>query len=120
MRARRLSVVDAEGGTVIAGEVLRADSFWRRLRGLMGRRPLETGEGLLLTPCNAIHTFFMSEPLDALFLDAAGGIVGMAENLPPWRTRFVPGSCQVLELPAGTIARHGLGLGRRLRLEPLQ
>lgn len=117
--ARLLRVVDGERGTVVAERVLEAGSFGLRLRGLLGRGPLGPEEGLLLTPCNAIHTFFMPGPIDAVFLDAAGRVVGVAERLPPWRARRVPGARRVLELPAGAVARHGLAAGRRLRLEPL-
>lgn len=117
--ARFLRALDGERGAVVAERVLEAGSFGLRLRGLLGRPPLGPGEGLLLTPCNAIHTFFMPGPIDAVFLDADGRVVGVAERLPPWRMRVVPGARRVLELPAGAVARCGLAAGRRLRLEPL-
>src|SRR5437667_363339 len=39
------------------------------MRGLLGRDRLEPGEGLLLRPASAVHTFFMRFPIDAVFLD---------------------------------------------------
>lgn len=116
---RLLRVVEDDRGAVVAERVLEAGTFGLRLRGLLGRAPLGPGEGLLLTPCNAIHTFFMPGPIDAVFLDGGGRVVAVAERLPPWRARAVPGARRVLELPAGAAARCGLAAGRRLRLEPL-
>lgn len=106
------------GGRPLAGRVERADAFRRRLRGLLGRTGLAPDEGLLLSPCGAIHTFFMRFPIDAVFLDATGRVVGVAESLPPWRWRAVPGARAVLELAAGTVARTGVRPGDRIRFVP--
>lgn len=103
-------------GPVVARRVMHANTFWRRLRGLMGRRSLMPDEGLLLDPCNAIHTFFMRFPIDALFLDAEGRVVGVVESMPLWRWRIMPGARAVLELAAGTVARTGIRQGDRIRL----
>ena len=40
-----------------------ATTFFQRARGLIGRRGLEPGTGLLILHCNAIHTFFMRFPI---------------------------------------------------------
>ncbi|MBQ2136582.1 MAG: DUF192 domain-containing protein, partial [Selenomonas sp.] len=32
-----------------------ADTFWRRFCGLMFRKQLSKGQGLLLAPCNGVH-----------------------------------------------------------------
>lgn len=62
-----------------------ADSFWKRGIGLMGRRSLEAGTGLLLRPCKAIHTCFMRFPIDVIFLDAANRVVMTRQQVAPWR-----------------------------------
>ena len=41
-----------------------ADNPWSRFRGLMGVRHLEQGDGLLIDPCDNIHTHFMRIPID--------------------------------------------------------
>ena len=53
MRSGR--VVEHPGGRTIAARVARADRWWQRLRGLLGRDRLDVGEGLLLVPCRAVH-----------------------------------------------------------------
>ena len=62
-----------------------ARTFSARLRGLIGSKRLPPGEGLLIPGCSAIHTFFMSFPIDATFLDADGNVVKTVRNIKPWR-----------------------------------
>ena len=79
-----------------------AEGFFARARGLIGRPPPPPGEGLLIPHCNAIHTFFMSYPIDAVFLDKEGRAVKTVRNIRPWRP-FVWGGFrarQVLETAA--------------------
>jgi len=81
-----------------------AEGFFARAKGLIGSKPLPVGEGLLIPKCNAIHTFFMSFPIDATFLDGAGEVVKVVRNIRPWRP-FVWGGFrakQVLETTAAT------------------
>ncbi len=58
---------------------------WARMRGLLGRRGLPPGEGLLIRPCNAIHTLGMRFAIDARFYDRRGRLVREALGLPPGR-----------------------------------
>lgn len=53
-------IANRSRGVVIADHVQVATSFWSRGRGLIGRRRLPAGFGLVIKPCGAIHTFFMS------------------------------------------------------------
>ena len=81
-----------------------AENFCERARGLIGRACPPRGEGLLILKCNAIHTFFMSYPIDAAFLDKNDNIVKVISNIPPWRF-FVWGgfrAVKVVEVAAGT------------------
>ncbi len=64
--------------------------------------------------------FFMRFPIDALFVGKASddgyrSVVGMRRNLPPWRGIVLPvrGAEGVIELPAGTLERHGVAERRR-------
>ena len=91
----------AEGMAVMVNGVRAhvASGFLARARGLIGRPPPPPGEGLLIPKCNAIHTFFMSYPIDAVFLDKEGRAVKTVRNIRPWRP-FVWGGFrarQVLE-----------------------
>ena len=67
----------------VRAEVAR--TFWQRFMGLMGRRSLPEGEGLLILRCNSIHTFFMRFPIDATFLDRDDNVVKVVRNIRPWR-----------------------------------
>lgn len=89
----------------------RADSFFGRLAGLLFRPPLRPGEGLLLTPCAAVHTAFMRHPIDVVFLDRAGVILKIVPRLAPWRAAARAGASQTLELAAGEARRLGLAEG---------
>lgn len=62
-----------------------ARTFVERARGLIGTKLLPPGEGMLILKCNAIHTFFMSFPIDATFLDKNNNIVKVVRNIRPWR-----------------------------------
>ena len=81
----------------VRAEVAR--TFWQRLRGLMWRKGLPPGEGLLILKCNAIHTCFMRFAIDATFLDRDGGVVKVVRNIRPWRLCVWGGrrACKVLE-----------------------
>jgi len=86
--------------------------------GLLGRRSLPQGEGLLLTPCSSVHTFFMAFPIDLLFLDREGRVVKAIAGLKPFRLAFGGrGARACLELPAGAIASSRTAVGDRLLLE---
>jgi uncharacterized membrane protein (UPF0127 family) len=101
-------------GTVVCERALLADGPLRRMRGLMGRRALLRGEGLLLRPAPAIHTGFMRFPIDAVFLDGELNVLEIVERLVPWRTAARRGARAVLELPAGECERRCLAVGDRV------
>lgn len=85
------------------GEV--ATGLASRLRGLIGHQPLRSGEGLLIKPCQGIHTFGMRFPIDAIFLDSKGRVVRTIRNLSPNRIGpIVLTAAMVLEVPVGTLA----------------
>jgi uncharacterized protein len=113
--AREVTVA-REDGAPLCERCGLADSPCRRLRGLLGRAGLERGEGLLLEPAPAIHTFFMRFPIDAVFVDRELRVVGVARELRPWRWARRRGARAVLELPAGEAARAGVRIGERLAL----
>jgi uncharacterized membrane protein (UPF0127 family) len=78
-----------------------AKTFFERAKGLIGSKSLDADEGMLIEKCNAIHTFFMSFPIDAYFLDKSGNVVKSVKNIKPW-TFFVWGGWRakkVLEIP---------------------
>ena len=101
-------------GRVVCERCLVAARPLRRMRGLLGRRNLPAGEGILLRPAGSIHTFFMRFPIDAVFLDRDGVVVGIERELGPWRTAKRKGAKAVLEVASGEAARCGLTVGDAL------
>ena len=81
-----------------------ADTFFLRLRGLIGRDVQAIG-GLLIRPCNQIHTCFMGYPIDVLYLDAQNKIVRIDEAVPAGRfCKAERGAVCVVELAAGRVS----------------
>lgn len=91
-----------------------ADKPASRMRGLLGRKSLASGEGILLQPASSIHTAFMLFAIDAVFLNNDLEVLAVSSNLRPWRIASCRGAKSVLELTAGEAARQGIEVGDRL------
>jgi uncharacterized membrane protein (UPF0127 family) len=112
-----VQVENSTRGRTVATDVRVADSFIKRLRGLIGSRPLKQGEGLLIIPSNSIHTHFMGFPIDVLFVDQDQKIVAIQHELSPWRLGQTHKQARfVIELPAGTAAQSGTQPGDQLQV----
>jgi uncharacterized membrane protein (UPF0127 family) len=95
--------------------VERADSSLSRLRGLLGRWSLRSDEGLWVIPSRGIHTIGLFFPIDVVYLDAAGQVVHLVENLKPFRITSLRRRCDsVLELPTRSIYNSHTQIGDRL------
>lgn len=126
--SRKLRIVKIEcmkNSAKVADQCLIAEKFFDRFKGLIGKKSMNSGEGLLLKPCNDIHMWFMSIPIDVVFLkkDRKQGhtssyyrVTSVRENLKPWK--FFPvgdlHASETLELPVGTIQRCELKVGDEL------
>jgi len=97
--------------TIVADQVRIANTFWQRLRGLLGTRLLPLGQGLIIKPCNSVHTFGMGYPIDVLFVDGNHCIIKIVENMLPSKMSMSSGSQYVVELPAGTAHRTACCVG---------
>lgn len=97
-------------------------SLWFRTKGLLGRRYLQSDEGILLKPCNGIHTFFMQFPIDLVFIDKAGKITRMYENFKPWRMTLPSFKDHAtIELAAHTLKKiEGIEQGTPLSIIPVK
>jgi uncharacterized protein len=112
--ARGVVSLIAGDGRVVCERCTVAHTMFARMRGLLGKRGLESGEGLLIRPAPSIHTFFMRFPIDVVFLSRQGEVLKVAERVPPWRARSCRHSHAVLELAAGEAGRRGIAVGDRL------
>ena len=112
------SVRNADKGTTVATRAKMASSIVARFNGLMMKKGVEEGGGLLLTPSASIHSFFMRFRFDALFLDREGRVTKIVPAMKPWRIAFGgKGAKDVLELPAGVAEQTNTSAGDRLAFE---
>ena len=96
-------------------EVEIADNFFKRFCGLMLRRRLAQGRGLLLAPCNGVHMFFMRFSIDVIYLDKDYCIKKIVRDLMPWLgVSFCFGAWAALELPSGEADRLKLVVGQKI------
>jgi uncharacterized membrane protein (UPF0127 family) len=111
-------VREAASGRIVAGRVPRAERWWQRAVGLLGRRGLAQDEGLLLVPCRAVHMMGMRFAIDVALLARDGRIVATASHLAPGaRTAAHREAHAALELPAGALQRFDLAPGAVLEWE---
>lgn len=99
-------IINATKNTTITTTEEIANTFLKRLKGLLGRSDLPEGHGMLIYPCKQIHSFFMKFPFDAIFLTRDNRVVFFMEDIKPNITSpFISKAYSVLELPAGTIRK---------------
>jgi uncharacterized protein len=112
--SRGVVAIVRSDGAIACERCTVADRMLSRMKGLLGRKDLSTGEGILIRPAPSIHTFFMRFPIDAVFLSRQGEVLKIAEHVAPWRARSCRHSYAVLELAAGEAGRCGLAVGERI------
>ncbi|MEK6727828.1 MAG: DUF192 domain-containing protein [Candidatus Omnitrophota bacterium] len=101
-----MQIINNTKNTVLAENAAVADTILKRMKGLLGRKDFKEGEALILKPCNSVHTFFMSLPIDVVFVDSNNKIVKTISVMPPFRlSRIYFKASLAIELPAGTIAK---------------
>jgi uncharacterized membrane protein (UPF0127 family) len=124
-KSRSVRVQSLKNQAFIAEKCHVAECFVDRLRGLIGKTGLGAGTGMLFPRCNSVHMWFMSFPIDVVFLrqapgasaDAAKWIVSSAhESVRPWKALPLMDlrARDALELPAGTIRQARLSVGDEL------
>lgn len=107
---RLVRVVNRTRGDVLAERAELASSHVSRFFGLMGRRELAPGAGLVLKPGGGIHMWFMRIPLDVVHVDKRDRVTHVLRGILPWR--FGPlfvGSKLAIELPVGAAATTQVG-----------
>lgn len=77
--------------------LVRADTLWKRARGLGFRRDMPVAEALLIPRCRSVHTFTMRFPLDLIWLDAGGDVIRVDRGVRPGRLRCCRGARAVVE-----------------------
>jgi len=101
--------------TTLTDQCRVADTFFTRLRGLLGSPPLEAGQGLLLVSEKSIHTLFMSFSLDIVYIDKNQTVIKLDYDMPPYRLgSYVKQAAYILELPVGVIEQTQTVVGDQL------
>jgi uncharacterized protein len=120
---RSLYVYNKTRETFVATEAILADSYLRRLVGLLGKtkRWAQLGRGLWIVPSRGVHTIGMLFPIDLIFLSEQKEVVYVEEHVRPFRISAVSlKATSVLELPPHTIYRSGTQVGDRLEIAPVR
>ena len=108
-------LVNITKNEIIAEKVQIADTFFRRLKGLLGTDRLPLHCGLLISPCNSVHTFGMRYPITVLFIDEQDVVLKAVDWLKPGRIAWCFKSAYVIELPAGTADGAHITAGDKLQ-----
>jgi uncharacterized membrane protein (UPF0127 family) len=115
----RFGLWNVRNGSGLATRVVAAFDSATRRQGLLGRRGLLEGEALVLAPCSAVHTAFMRFPIDLVFLDRAGRVLKVADDVSPWRIRFAWRAFAVVELASGAALASGTVRGDTVELRTI-
>lgn len=95
-----------------------ADTFQKRLKGLIGRQSLESARGLLIAPCKCIHMLFMRFSIDAVFIDKDFRIRKIVSNLQPWVGYAIClDAWAVIEVQSGEAERLKMAVDQTLKVE---
>jgi len=112
-------LVNATKKTTVSDRCHFANNVFKRMIGLLNRKVLAQGEGLLLDRCYGIHTFGMRFPIDVVFLDKELRVIRVVTALPPWRSCVVKHAVYVLELPVGAIQGSQTSTGDQIQMRAL-
>jgi uncharacterized protein len=113
-----MEVRNATRATTVGTKITIADTSLTRLIGLVGRRRLDAGRGLLIRPSSGIHTFGMLFSIDVIGLSRSMQVVKLWRRLPPFRMTTISLKVHsVLELAAGEIDACRTEVGDQLEMD---
>jgi len=118
-----LRAINETQGTVLCARLEDAGGIAGQGRGLLGRKRLESDEGMLFVrgrfePFMWMHMFFMRFPIDIVFLDRDDIVVKLNRELRPWHVSSVVFAARkALELPAGAADFCRTAVGDKIRFE---
>ena len=100
-------IINLTKKNILAENPWTALSFSVRARGMIGRT-FDSFDAMIFPRCPAVHTFFMSMPIDIVFLSRENRIMALYHDVKPWKPCIrCTGAFQTVELPAGTLQRTG-------------
>lgn len=101
---------------LLLSDVQVASSFFKRLKGLMGTKELNDNQGLVIRPCNSVHTFGMKINIDIAFVDKNNKVIRIIEDMRRKKVSpIVKGSKYVIEAKAGKF-KNSLAPGDEIKI----
>jgi uncharacterized protein len=105
-------------GQVIFSDLKIADTYWTRMKGLLGTSSIGDDEAMWFTLGNSIHTFFMKYAIDCVFIDRNFKVVSIKENIKPGRLVFPQlRAWSVVEMKAGNVKIKGIHVGEEFHVD---
>lgn len=110
-----MKIINKTKQTIIAQEAEMADTFFSRMKGLLGRKQFTLEQALVITRCQSVHMFFMHFPIDVVFVNQRQCVVGIVQNLKPFQlSPIFWGADYVIELPLGSVAGSKISKGDQI------
>ena len=102
---------------MLGDQIAVAETSLSRMVGLLGKRGLEPGSGLLIYPSQSIHTVAMRFPIDVIFVDRNWRVLYLRPQMVPYRLTGIHWRARcVIELPSGIIAETSTCIGDQLEV----
>lgn len=115
---KMVRAVNTTRGTVLGEGIRVADTALSRIVGLLGESKLVPGDGLLIVPCQGVHTWGMRFPIDVVVLDGQWNVLAVRQRMRTFRmTRVFWRAAAVLELPVGTLDSTSTSVGDTLTFD---
>lgn len=110
-------IIDSLTGTILFSNASIADSFFKRLLGLMFRKEMNEEEILIFHRAGLIHTCFMRFPLDIIFLDNEMKVIKLCETVKSWRVVGCTKSEYTIECEGGQIITKNIKVGQTIQIK---
>jgi hypothetical protein len=99
-----MKCINAKTGAIIANNLEMKDTFLGRLIGLLGKKGLNKGQGIILKPCSQVHTCFMAFAIDVVFISKDFKVLKIIKDMRAWKfSPIVLKSMYTLEVASGEI-----------------
>jgi uncharacterized membrane protein (UPF0127 family) len=112
-----VTVKNHDKAVTIGTRIVLANTFLSRLFGLLGKKRLDAGCGVLIRPSSGVHTLGMLFPIDVIALDKDLRVLKVWRRLVPFRITSISlkTNC-ILELAAGQIDQCRINPGDQLEI----
>lgn len=107
------ALTKSEGENATLCKIAVCDTFFPRLRGMIGRQFSEDEfNAMALSPCNQIHTQFMKFPIDVVYMNKKNEVIAIEEDVQPGLfCKRVKRAHTVIELPSGAVRNYNITKG---------